>query len=46
VKAKGPEALDADYTQRFVNLCDGSDGRMSVRWGKVGPKARSSSGLN
>ena len=41
-----PEELDADYTSRFVNLRDGSDGRMSVRWGKTGPKGRSSSGLN
>lgn len=46
LKAKPAEALDAGYNQRFVNLCDGSDGRMSVRWGKVGPKGRSSSGLN
>jgi len=46
VRIQGPETLDADYTQRFVDLRDGSDGRMSVRWGKTGPKARSSSGLN
>jgi hypothetical protein len=41
-----PEPLDEGYTNRFVNLRDGSDGRMSVRWGKFGPKGRSSSGLN
>ena len=41
-----PEPLDVDYTNRFVNLRDGSDGRMSLRWGKEGPKGRSSSGLN
>jgi hypothetical protein len=41
-----PEPLDDGYTNRFVNLRDGSDGRMSVRWGKFGPKGRSSSGLN
>jgi hypothetical protein len=41
-----PEALDESYTKRFVNVRDGSDGRMSVRWGKIGPKGRSSSGLN
>jgi hypothetical protein len=41
-----PEPLDNDYTNRFVNLRDGSDGDMSVRWGKEGPKGRSSSGLN
>ncbi|HEY5914187.1 MAG TPA: Ig-like domain-containing protein [Verrucomicrobiae bacterium] len=46
VKAQGPEALDAAYTNRFVNVCDGSNGRMSVRWGKIGPGGRSSSGLN
>ena len=40
------EALDADYTNRFLNLRDGNDGRMSVRWGKIGPKGTSSSGLN
>ena len=46
VLSTSAEALDADYTTRFINLRDGSDGRMSVRWGKEGPKARSSSGLN
>jgi hypothetical protein len=41
-----PEALDSEYTNRFVNIRDGSDGSMSVRWGKFGPGGRSSSGLN
>jgi len=41
-----PEPLDAGYTNRFVNLRDGSDGNMSVRWGKKGPQGTSSSGLN
>jgi hypothetical protein len=41
-----PEALDADYTKRFVTIRDGSDGRMSARWGKQGPKGTSSGGLN
>ena len=41
-----PEALDEDYTGRFINLRDGSDGRMSVRWGKQGPKGTSGGGLN
>jgi hypothetical protein len=41
-----PETLGNGYTNRFVNLSDGSDGRMSVRWGKKGPKRTSSSGLN
>ncbi len=41
-----PEALDADYTSRFINISDGSDGNMSLRWGKKGPKGTSSGGLN
>jgi hypothetical protein len=41
-----PEPLDADYTNRFINLGDGSDGNVSLRWGKKGPKGTSSSGLN
>lgn len=41
-----PEPLDADYTNRFLNLLDGSDGHMSLRWGKKGPKGTSSDGLN
>ena len=41
-----PEALDVDYTARFVNARDGSDGSMSVRWGRIGPKGRSGGGLN
>jgi hypothetical protein len=46
VSPRPPEALDADYTKRFINLRDGSNGRMSVRWGKKGPTGTSSSGLN
>jgi hypothetical protein len=50
VPAGVPPAADAGplpegYTQRFLNVRDGSDGRMSVRWGMVGPKGRNSSGL-
>jgi len=41
-----PDALDADYTKRYVTVRDGSDGRMSGRWGKQGPKGTSSGGLN
>jgi hypothetical protein len=41
-----PETLGQGYTNRFINLRDGSDGRMSLRWGKKGPKSTSSSGLN
>ena len=33
-------------TGRFLNVKDGSDGRMSVRWGMTGPKGTTSSGLN
>jgi hypothetical protein len=40
------EALDANYTNHFINLRDGSDGNISVRWGKQGPKGTSSGGLN
>jgi hypothetical protein len=40
------EPLEEGYTRRFVNVRDGGDGRMSVRWGMTGPKGRSSSGLN
>jgi len=41
-----PEPLDEDYTRRYLNVVDGSSGRISVRWGKIGPKGTSSSGLN
>lgn len=41
-----PDALDKDYTKRFVTLRDGSDGSTSLRWGKEGPKGTSSDGLN
>jgi hypothetical protein len=44
--SKPLEPLGEGYTRRFVNIRDGSDGRMSVRWGKIGPQGRSSSGLN
>jgi hypothetical protein len=40
------QALDSDYTERLVIIRDGSDGEMSVRWGKQGPKGMASSGLN
>jgi len=46
VSPEKPESLDAVYTSRFVIVRDGSDGRMSGRWGKKGPKATSSTGLN
>ena len=40
------DPLDEGYTRRFLNVNDGTGGRMSVRWGKTGPKGWSSSGLN
>jgi hypothetical protein len=40
------EPLGPQFTHRFINLQDGSDGLMSVRWGKKGPNQTSSSGLN
>lgn len=46
IEARGPEPLDENYTRRYLNVVDGSNGRMSVRWGKIGPKGTSSSGLN
>jgi hypothetical protein len=38
--------LGEGFTTRFINLRDGADGEMSLRWGKQGPKKRNSSGLN
>jgi len=46
VKDSKAQALDKDYTYRFLNVIDGTNGRMSVRWGVKGPKGTSSSGLN
>lgn len=40
------EKLEAEFNQRFLKAHDGSNGRMSVRWGKRGPQNESSSGLN
>jgi beta-lactamase regulating signal transducer with metallopeptidase domain len=40
------EPLGEGYTRRFLNVIDGSNGRMSVRWGSKGPKGTISSGLN
>ena len=46
VKAVEAKPLGKDYTSRFLNVIDGSNGRMSVRWGEKGPKGMRSSGLN
>jgi hypothetical protein len=43
---KEPEQMEEGYTRRFLNVSDGSNGRMSVRWGMKGPKGTMSSGLN
>ncbi|APZ95569.1 Ig-like domain-containing protein [Fuerstiella marisgermanici] len=40
------EPLGEGYDVRFLNVIDGTNGRMSVRWGKHGKAGRSSSGLN
>ncbi len=40
------DPLTEGYTVRTLNVRDGSDGRMSVRWGMQGPKGTMSSGLN
>jgi len=41
-----PEPLDSSYTNRFVRIRDGSDARMSLYWGKAGPKGSSGAGMN
>jgi hypothetical protein len=41
-----PEPLPEGYTRGFLNVIDGTSGRMSVRWGMEGPAGRSSGGLN
>lgn len=46
VKDVKAQPLDKDYTYHFLNVVDGSNGRMSVRWGAKGPKGTTSSGLN
>ena len=38
--------LPEGYTRRFLTVKDGSDGRISVRWGMTGPKGAMSGGLN
>jgi len=40
------EPLAGGYMRHFLNVRDGSDGRMSVRWGMKGQKGSSSIGLN
>lgn len=40
------QPLAEGYTERFLKVSDGTNGRMSLRWGKSGVKGTSSSGLN
>jgi outer membrane lipoprotein-sorting protein len=44
--ASEPEPLGDGYDTRFLKLSDGTNGRMSCRWGKTGAKGSSSPGLN
>jgi len=46
VPVADPEPLPEGYIRRFLNVIDGTNGRMSVRWGMKGPKGTNSSGLN
>jgi Bacterial Ig-like domain len=45
VRVTDPEPLTEGQTHRFLTVIDGTNGRMSVRWGTQGPKG-SSGGLN
>jgi len=38
--------LEEGYDHFTISACDGSDGRMSARWGQQGSKGSSSNGLN
>ncbi|HEX5471403.1 MAG TPA: M56 family metallopeptidase [Lacipirellulaceae bacterium] len=46
VVRSGLEPLGEGYDTRYLQISDGSNGRMSSRWGKKGAKGSSSSGLN
>jgi hypothetical protein len=46
ITRKVAEPLDEGYSKRFLNVSDGTNGRMSLRWGKQGKKGTNSSGLN
>ena len=46
VKIKEPvKSLDNGYTERFIDIRDGSGGCASAQWGQYGPAGRSSIGL-
>jgi hypothetical protein len=44
--SRRPSQLEAGYDHLFLKACDGSDGRMSARWGERGPKGSKDGGLN
>jgi hypothetical protein len=46
VKDVKAQPLEKGYTHRFLNVIDGSSGRMSVRYGEKGPERQRSPGLN
>jgi len=43
---KEPQYTTEGYDKRFMNVMDGSGGKMSVRWGRSGPAGSSGSGLS
>jgi hypothetical protein len=44
--SRKPSKLEAGYDRLFLKACDGSDGRMSARWGEKGAKGSKDAGLN
>jgi beta-lactamase regulating signal transducer with metallopeptidase domain len=46
VVRRGPDPLGDGYDSRYLKIGDGTNGRMSCRWGKTGAKGTSSAGLN
>lgn len=46
VPKQKPDPLNADYTQLFLSVTDGSHGAMLLRWGRRGPKGTNSSGMS
>ena len=46
VTVRHAEPLGDGFSRRFLNVSDGTNGRMSLRWGKQGIKGMSSVGLH
>jgi len=47
IESQEPDPLNEDYDTRYIRIIDGSSTvRMSIGWGKRGPKGTSGSGLN